>query len=103
MYSFAFRWNVLKISMRSISSNMSFKTCVSLLILCFDDLSIDVSGVMPSNTLLIFGTAVGAAQILIWSYFCVFLPPLSTAIRTSAFSFWGPLNVLLYSIDAASA
>ena len=29
-----------KISMRSISSNVSFKTCVSLLIFCFDDLSI---------------------------------------------------------------
>ena len=40
MYSFAFGWNVLKISMRSISSNVSFKTCVSLLIFCFDDLSI---------------------------------------------------------------
>ena len=33
---------------------------------------------MPSNTMLISGPAVGAAQILIWSYSCVFLPPLST-------------------------
>ena len=41
----AFGWNVRKISMRSISSNVSFKTCVSLLIFCFDDLSIGVSGV----------------------------------------------------------
>ena len=31
----AFGWNVLKISMRSISSNVSFKICVSLLIFCF--------------------------------------------------------------------
>ncbi|KAB0360177.1 hypothetical protein FD754_004333, partial [Muntiacus muntjak] len=31
---------------RSISSNISFKTCVSLLIFCFDDLSIGVSGVL---------------------------------------------------------
>ena len=30
---------------------------------------------MPSNTGLISGPAVGAAQILIWSYSCVFLPP----------------------------
>ena len=51
---------------------------------------------MPSNTVLISGPAVGAAQILIWSYSCVFLPPMSTAIRTSAFSFVGALNVLLY-------
>ena len=42
VYSFAFGWNVLKISMRSISSNVSFKTCVSLLIFCFNDLSIGV-------------------------------------------------------------
>ena len=50
----------------------------------------------PSNTVLISGPAVGAAQILIWSYSCVFLPPMSTAIRTSAFSFVGALNDLLY-------
>ena len=39
VYSSAFERNVLKMSMRSISCNLSFKTCVSLLILCFDDLS----------------------------------------------------------------
>ena len=48
MYSSAFGWNVLKISIRSISSNVSFKTCVSFLIFCFDDLSIGVSGVLKS-------------------------------------------------------
>ena len=42
---------------------------------------------MPSNTVLVSGPAVGAAQILIWSYFYVFLPPMSTAIRASVFSF----------------
>jgi len=51
---------------------------------------------MPSNTVLISGLAVGAAQILIWSYSCVFVPPMSTAIRASAFSFVGTLNGLLY-------
>ena len=51
MYSSAFGWNVLKISMRSISSNVSFKTCVSLFIFCFDDLSIGVSGVLKSPTI----------------------------------------------------
>ena len=47
----AFGWNVLKISMRSISSNVSFKTCVSLLIFCFDDLSIGVSVLLKSRTI----------------------------------------------------
>ena len=53
VYSSAFGWNVLKISMRSISSNVSFKTCVSLLILCFDGLSIGVSGVLKSPTIIV--------------------------------------------------
>ena len=51
---------------------------------------------MPSDTVLISGPAVGAAQILIWSYSCVFLPPMSAAVRTSALSFVGAPNVLLY-------
>ena len=49
----AFGWNFLKISMRSILSNVSFKTCVSLLIFCFDDLSIGVSGVLESPTIIV--------------------------------------------------
>ena len=49
----AFGWNVLKISMRSISSPVSFKTYVSLLIFCFDDLSIGVSGVLKSPTIIV--------------------------------------------------
>ena len=36
----------------------------------------------------------GDSQILIWPYFCVFLPPMSTAIRTRAFSLEGALRVL---------
>ena len=51
---------------------------------------------MPSNTVLISGSRMGAAQILIWSYPSVFLPPMSTAIRTSALSFVGALSDLLY-------
>ena len=39
--------------MRSISSNVSFKTCVSLLIFCFDDLSIGVSGVLKYATIIV--------------------------------------------------
>ena len=49
----AFGWNVLKISMRSISSNVSFKTCVSLLIFCFDDLTSGVSGELKSPTIIV--------------------------------------------------
>ena len=47
---------------------------------------------IPSNTVLISGPAVAAAQILFWSYSCVFLSLMSTAIRTSAYSFVGALN-----------
>ena len=44
---------------------------------------------MPSNTRLVSGPAVGAAQTLIWFFFCVFLPPMLTAVRSSVFSFVG--------------
>ena len=54
VYSSAFRWTVLKISVRSFSSNVSFKACVSLLIFFFDDLSFGVSGVLKSPTLLCY-------------------------------------------------
>ena len=53
VYSSAFGWNVLKISMRFISSHMSFKTGVFVLILCFDDLSIGVSGVLKSPAIIV--------------------------------------------------
>jgi hypothetical protein len=51
---------------------------------------------MPSSTMLFFGPAVGAAQILVWAYTCVFLPPISTATRTGAFSFVRAFSDLLY-------
>ena len=54
VYSSAFGWRVLKISMRSISSHVSFKTCVFLLIFCFDDLSIGVNGVLNFLLLLCY-------------------------------------------------
>ena len=53
VYSSAFGWNVLKISMRSISSHVSLKTFVTLLIFCFADLSIGVSGVLKSPTIIV--------------------------------------------------
>ena len=42
------------------------------------------------------GPAVRADQILILSYSFVFLPLMSTAVRTSVLSFVGALNDLLY-------
>ena len=59
VYCTVFGWNVLDISVRSIWSNVSFKTTVSLLIFCLDDLSIDVSGVLQSSTII----------VLLFSYF----------------------------------
>ena len=53
VYSSAFGWNVLKISVRSNSSNVSFKTCVSLLIFYFDDLSMGVNGVLKPPTIIV--------------------------------------------------
>ena len=57
----------------------------------------------PLNTVLISGPVAGAAQILVWSYSCVFLPPVSTAIRTSVFSFVTSQCPFIYSIDTESA
>ena len=51
---------------------------------------------MPSITGMVSGPAVGAAQTLIWFCSCVFLPPMSTVLRTTVFSFVGALTVLLY-------
>ena len=53
VYSSAFGWNVLKISMRSISSNVSLKTCVSLSIFCLYDLPIGDSRVLKSPTIIV--------------------------------------------------
>ena len=56
LYFSAFGWNVLKISVRSISSNVSFKTCVSLLIFCFDELSIGLRVVLKSPTIVLLSS-----------------------------------------------
>ena len=53
VYSSELGWNVPNISMRSFSSNVPFKTCDSLLIFYFDDLSIGVSGVLKSPTIIV--------------------------------------------------
>ena len=43
--------------MRAILSNVSIKTCVSLLNFCFDDLSIGVSGVLKSTIIVLLSTS----------------------------------------------
>ena len=43
---------------------------------------------MPSNTVLVSGPALGAAQTLIWSCSCVFLPPMFTASDLVHFLLW---------------
>ena len=58
---------------------------------------------MPSNTVLISGPAVGAAQIPVWSFSSVFLPPVCTAVRTSAFSSVAAPNGLSYAPWTQSA
>ena len=54
VYSDFFGYNVLKMSMKSNFSNVSFRISVALLVLCVEDLSIDVSGVLKSLTVIVF-------------------------------------------------
>ena len=48
-----FGWNVLKISIKSVWSVVSFKAWVSLLIFFLSDLSIGVSEVLKSPTIIV--------------------------------------------------
>ena len=68
VYSSAFACNVLKKLVISISSNVSFKNCVSLLIICFDDLSVGVSGVLkpPIIVLLSISPSLSVSVCLIY-------------------------------------
>ena len=53
VYCTASEWTVLYISIKSIWYKVVFKTSVSLLIFCLDDLSIDISGVLKSPTIIV--------------------------------------------------
>ena len=55
MYTLAFGWHVLYISVKSGWLSVSFKAKanVSLLTLCLDDLFIGVSGVLNSSTIIL--------------------------------------------------
>ena len=75
--------------------NVFLESLLSRVLPCWESQSTHLPR-MPSNTALISGPAVGAAQILIWSCSYVFLPLMSTAVRTSVLSFVGALSDLFY-------
>ena len=54
MYSDFCGCSVLKISMKSNFSMVSFRISVALLVFCLEDLSIDMSGVLMSPTVIVF-------------------------------------------------
>ena len=54
VYSSFFGCNILKLSVKSNCSVVSLSISVALLILCLEDLSIDVSGVLKSPTIIVF-------------------------------------------------
>lgn len=53
-YSVAVAWNVLYMSVGPICSVVLFKSTVSLLILCLDDLSNVGSGLLKSSSIIVF-------------------------------------------------
>ena len=66
VYSAAFGWNALYVSFKSIWSIVLFKACMSVFILCLDDLSIGVSGVLKFPTIIVF-------LLLCFYYYIVFI------------------------------
>ena len=53
VYPAAFGWNGLYVFIKYIWTNVLFKTSISLLIFCLDDLSIDVGGILQSFTIIL--------------------------------------------------
>ena len=77
VYSAAFGWDILWISIKSILSNALFKASVSLSIFCLDDLSIAEGGVLNPPLLLcycwflllrLFAVALCIEELLGWVY-----------------------------------
>ena len=64
LYSGFLKCNILKISIKSICSVVSFRFSVALLIFCLEDLSLDVSGVLKSPTVVMFPSV---------SFLCLFV------------------------------
>ena len=49
-------WNILYVSIRSISFMVFFKSEASLLIFCLEDQSVGVRGVLKSPSIIVFGS-----------------------------------------------
>ena len=54
LFSYFFGCNVLKMSIKSNFSILSFRSSVPLLIFCLEDLPLDVNGVLNSPTIIVF-------------------------------------------------
>ena len=63
--------NVLKISIKSNCSIVSFRISVAFLIFCLKDLSTDVSGVLKSSTIIVFSSVSPFMSVIIcFMYLC---------------------------------
>ena len=80
----------------SIWSNVSLKACVSLLIFCFDDLSIGVSGVLKSPAIIVLLPISPFMNVSVWLMYWD-APVLSALIFTIVMSSsWiDPLIIML--------
>ena len=76
---FCWFWMECPVNIKSIWCDMSFRVCVSLLIFCLDDLSIDESGVVKSSTVTVSLSisplmAVSISLTLMWFYVgCIYI------------------------------
>ena len=101
VYSDCFQCNVLKMSMKTNFSIVSFRISAALLIFCLEDLSTDVSGVLISPTIIVF-TSISSFMSL--SICCMYLgvPILEAYILRIVISFsWIDLffiNSVLYGL-----
>ena len=90
MYSSAFGWKVLKIAIRSIWSNVSFKVCISLLIFCFDGLSVGESRVLKYPTVIVLLSI--SPRMLVFAlciiYTIIILNSLSSRLLISSSFIW---------------
>ena len=78
VYTASFVCSVLKISIKSYNSIVSFKISVTSLIFCLEDLSIDVSGVLMSPTIIVFPSIfpfMSAFVLCFWSFYigCIYV------------------------------
>ena len=105
VYFSALGWNVLKIWMKSMSSNVSFKPYVSLLIFCFDDLSIGVSGVLNSPTIIVLLSISSfmSVNVCLWTAMLLCWVPkyLQALCLLLELIFWSLCSVLLYLLQSS--